>query len=53
MRYGISAAALVIQEDKLLLAHHRRQGQFDFWLPPGGGLEGAESIFDWRPARNL
>lgn len=28
------------------LVHHRFNEQDDFWLPPGGKLEGDESIFD-------
>jgi 8-oxo-dGTP diphosphatase len=46
MRYGISAAALVLQGDRLLLVNHREAGRYDFWLPPGGGLQGDESILD-------
>ena len=46
MRYGISAAALVLQDSRLLLVNHRERGRYDFWLPPGGRLEGSESIFD-------
>ena len=46
MRYGISAAALVVKENELLLVNHREEGRYDFWLPPGGKLEGSESIFD-------
>jgi ADP-ribose pyrophosphatase YjhB (NUDIX family) len=46
MRYGISAAALVLDGDRLLLVNHREPGAYDFWLPPGGRLEGNESILD-------
>lgn len=46
MRYGISAAALVVQAGRLLLVNHREPGRYDFWLPPGGSLEGDESILD-------
>jgi len=46
MRYGISAAALVVRDGRLLLAHHVEPGRYDFWTPPGGGLEGEESILD-------
>lgn len=46
MRYGISAAALIVQEAQVLLVHHYERDAFDFWVPPGGRLEGAESIFD-------
>ena len=46
MRYGISAAALTTHHDRLLLVNHREHGQYDFWVPPGGKLQGSESIFD-------
>ncbi|MEJ2209867.1 MAG: NUDIX domain-containing protein [Anaerolineae bacterium] len=46
MRYGISAAALVVREGQLLLVNHAEAGRYDFWLPPGGRLQGAESIPD-------
>lgn len=46
MKYGISAAALVVQENQLLLVHHKQTGQYDFWVPPGGRLQGEESIFE-------
>ena len=46
MRCGISAAALVLDGDRLLLVRHCEAGSYDFWLPPGGRLEGDESILD-------
>ena len=46
MRYGISAAALVVRDEQVLLVTHRETGRYDFWLPPGGSLEGSESIFE-------
>ena len=46
MKYGISAAALIVQGEKLLLVNHKQAGDYDFWVPPGGRLEGSESIFD-------
>lgn len=46
MRYGISAASIVVRDRHILLVRHYRPEAFDFWLPPGGGLEGDESIFD-------
>ena len=46
MRYGISAAALIVQQKQLLLVNHRKNGQYDFWVPPGGKLQDTESIFD-------
>ena len=47
MRYGISAASIVTDDNKVLLVNHRQpEGDGDFWVPPGGGLEGNESIFE-------
>jgi 8-oxo-dGTP diphosphatase len=46
MRYGISAAPLITQHNQLLLVNHRKNGHYDFWVPPGGKLQGGESIFD-------
>lgn len=46
MRYGISAASLIVQRKQLLLVNHRKSKQYDFWLPPGGKLQRGESIFD-------
>jgi 8-oxo-dGTP diphosphatase len=44
IRHRIAAGALVVENDRLLMLHHVRPGIFDFWLPPGGGVEGAESL---------
>lgn len=44
MKYGISAGAILLREGKILLVHHVKAGVFDFWVPPGGHLEGEESI---------
>jgi len=46
MRYGISAAALIVRNEQVLLVNHRETGRYDFWVPPGGGLQGSESIFE-------
>lgn len=46
MRHRISAAGIVLRGDQLLLVRHHRPGRYDFWLPPGGGLEGEESLFE-------
>lgn len=35
-----------MQADKIRLVHHRFNEQDDFGLPPGGKLEGDESIFE-------
>ena len=44
MRYGISAAGIVVEDDEVLMVHHVGPG-YDFWTLPGG-LEGNESVFD-------
>ena len=46
MKYGISAAALVVRDARVLLVNHREPGCYDFWVPPGGSLEGSESILE-------
>jgi 8-oxo-dGTP pyrophosphatase MutT (NUDIX family) len=46
MRYGISAGALILHDQRLLLVHHFEADKYDFWVPPGGRLEGAESIVE-------
>ncbi len=44
MAHRISAGALVLREDKILLVRHFRPGIHDFWAPPGGGVEGEEEL---------
>jgi 8-oxo-dGTP diphosphatase len=44
MRHRISAGALVVHRNRLLLARHFRPGKYDFWAPPGGGVEGDEEL---------
>ncbi len=44
---SIRAASLVVQDDRLLLIKSVLPHTGDIcWVPPGGGLEGDESIFD-------
>lgn len=45
MKQRISAGAIIINDSKILLVHHKKEGQFDFWVPPGGGVENDEGIF--------
>ena len=47
MNHRIRAAAIVVDDGKLLMVRHEipEQGK-TFWIPPGGGVEGEESIFD-------
>ncbi len=46
MRFGVSAAAVVLNDRRVLLVHHQEPRRYDFWLPPSGSLKGEESIFD-------
>jgi len=47
MKHRIRSAAVVINDNKILLVKHvhPKSGE-DFWIPPGGGLENSESIYD-------
>jgi 8-oxo-dGTP pyrophosphatase MutT (NUDIX family) len=47
MNHRIRAAAIVVDDDRLLLVRHEipEKGEV-FWIPPGGGVEGEESIFE-------
>lgn len=44
MKHQISAGALVLKDRRVLLARHFDEGAYDFWAPPGGGVEGAEEL---------
>ena len=44
MKHRISAGALVVQDDKLLLVNHVKQGYYNFWVAPGGGVIGTEDL---------
>jgi 8-oxo-dGTP diphosphatase len=46
VRHRIAAGALVVEDDRLLLVHHRREGAFDFWVPPGGSVDGGEALHE-------
>ena len=45
MRYGISAGTILVEDSKILLVRHKGAGM-DFWVPPGGSVEGEESVFE-------
>ena len=45
MEQRLSAGCILVQEDKVLLVHHYREKEYDFWVMPGGGLKGQEGIF--------
>ncbi len=44
MQHRISSGALVICEGQILLVHHHRSGRHNFWIAPGGGVEGGEAL---------
>lgn len=46
MKHQISAGALVVKSGQVLLVRHRDPGNYDFWAPPGGGVEAAEELAD-------
>ena len=46
MKHRISSGALVFRGDQILMVNHVKAGAYDFWVAPGGGVEGAESIAD-------
>ena len=43
-QHRISCGALVVREGAILLVHHRRGAEHDFWAAPGGGVEGNEEL---------
>lgn len=44
MEQRISAGGIVTFRNKVLLVHHYRENAFDFWVLPGGGVEGSDGI---------
>ena len=44
MKQRISAGGIVVQQTKVLLVHHHRENNFDFWVLPGGGVESGEGF---------
>src|SRR5215217_2198869 len=44
MQHRISCGALVVHEGRILMVHHVRPGHHDFWVAPGGGVEGNEEL---------
>lgn len=44
MRQRISAGGIVVDNNRVLLVHHCQENAFDFWVMPGGGVEGNEGI---------
>ena len=47
MQHRIRSAVLVVDGDSILLVKHKHpQTGVEWWVPPGGGVKGDESIFD-------
>lgn len=46
MQHRISAGVIVADGQRLLLVRHLRPGRYDFWVCPGGGVQGDESLQD-------
>jgi 8-oxo-dGTP diphosphatase len=46
MKHRISAGVLVQDEGRVLLVRHVKRGAYDFWVAPGGGVIGDESLED-------
>jgi len=44
MQHRISAGAIIQNEARLLLVRHVVEGKYDFWVCPGGGVKGNESL---------
>ena len=40
----ISAGGIVVRDGKVLLVHHYCENSYDFWVMPGGGIQGEEGI---------
>jgi 8-oxo-dGTP diphosphatase len=45
MKHRIRAAAIIIRGDSVLLVKHKFP-ESESWIPPGGGLEDSESVYD-------
>lgn len=52
MSYRISAGAIVEHDHRLLLVRHLRPQRYDFWVAPGGGVQGDES-YEQAAAREV
>ena len=44
MQHRVSAGALIEQDERILLVRSVLPGRYDFWVAPGGGVEGKETI---------
>jgi 8-oxo-dGTP diphosphatase len=44
MKHRISAGAFVTLHEHVLLVHCKREGRYDFWVAPGGGVNHNETL---------
>lgn len=44
LNHRLSAGALVEHDGQILLVRHRKEGHYDFWVAPGGGVQGTEEL---------
>lgn len=43
-QHRLAAGVIVEDNDRILLVRHRKPGIYDFWVAPGGGVEGVEDL---------
>lgn len=44
VQHRISAGAIVVRDGRVLMVRHCKPGAYDFWVCPGGGVQGAETL---------
>lgn len=44
MNHRISVGVIVESEGRILVVRHVKAGAYDFWVAPGGGVQGDESL---------
>jgi 8-oxo-dGTP diphosphatase len=44
MQHRISAGVIVEHDDRILVVRHVLPGRYDFWVAPGGGVQGSETL---------
>jgi ADP-ribose pyrophosphatase YjhB (NUDIX family) len=42
VKHRISGGAFVFKDEKILMVRHQREGSYDFWVAPGGGVNTGE-----------
>jgi ADP-ribose pyrophosphatase YjhB (NUDIX family) len=42
MQHRISAGATAENDGRVLMVRHLREGHYDFWVCPGGGVNGLD-----------